>query len=63
MIEEQAAPTASAASNVPSSDESILATIYREKQAHNYTTDMDFLAGLELILAEEKQQVSSQPPS
>jgi len=63
VIEEQAAPTASAASNVPSSDESILAAIYREKQAHNYTTDMDFLAGLELILAGAKQQVSSQPPS
>jgi TetR/AcrR family tetracycline transcriptional repressor len=63
VIEEQAAPTASAASNVPSSDESILAAIYREKQAYNYTTDMDFLAGLELILAGAKQQVSSQPPS
>lgn len=63
VIEEQAAPTASATSNVQSSDKSILAAIYREKQAHNYTTDMDFLAGLELILAGAKQQVSTQPSS
>jgi AcrR family transcriptional regulator len=63
VIEEQAAPTASAVSNVQSSDESLLAAIYFEKQAHNYTTDMDFLAGLELILAGAKQQVSTQPSS
>lgn len=60
VIEEQAAPTASAGSNVPSSDESILAAIYREKQVHHYTTDMDFLEGLALLLAGAKQRISTQ---
>lgn len=61
VIEEQAAPTDSAVSQEQSAKETILASIYREKQIHHYTTDMDFLAGLELILAGVKQQVSPQP--
>lgn len=56
VIEEQAAPTDAAPSKDPSSEESILAAIYREKQIHHYTTDMDFLAGLALVLAGAKQQ-------
>ncbi|HLZ60642.1 MAG TPA: TetR/AcrR family transcriptional regulator C-terminal domain-containing protein [Ktedonosporobacter sp.] len=60
VIEEQAAPNADAVSEVQSSDESIIAAIHREKRANNYTTDMDFLAGLELILDGAKQKVMSQ---
>jgi TetR/AcrR family tetracycline transcriptional repressor len=59
VIEEQAAPNAD---TVISSDESIIAAIYRENQANNYTSDMDFQAGLEMVLAGVKQQVMNRLP-
>ena len=62
VIEEQAAPPTSTVNSLPHSDRSVLATIYLEKQTYNYTTDMDFLAGLELLLAGVKQQANSQLP-
>ncbi|HEV2654919.1 MAG TPA: TetR/AcrR family transcriptional regulator C-terminal domain-containing protein [Ktedonobacteraceae bacterium] len=62
VIEEQAAPNADTVSKSHASDESILAAVYLEKQANKYTTDMDFLAGLELILDGVKQKVMNQLP-
>jgi len=59
VIEEQAAPTASTVSKIGTSDGSILAAIHHENRANQYTTDTDFLAGLELILAGAKQKISS----
>lgn len=56
VIEEQAAPSADVVSKALHSD--ILSALYHENQAKQYTTDMDFLAGLELILAGAKLQVS-----
>jgi TetR/AcrR family tetracycline transcriptional repressor len=57
VIEEQAAPNADAVSAARSSEETMIAAIHRENQANNYTTDMDFMAGLELILAGVKQKI------
>jgi TetR/AcrR family transcriptional regulator, tetracycline repressor protein len=59
VIEEQAAPSADIIEK-HSSDESILADIFRENQANNYTTDMDFLAGLAMILDGAKQKVMNE---
>jgi TetR/AcrR family tetracycline transcriptional repressor len=61
VIEEQAAPTAPPVSNALS-DESVIAAIFREKEANNYTADTDFLAGLELILDGVKRKVRNQSP-
>ncbi len=56
VIEEQAAPTIDTVNHAHSTEESIIAAIFQENQANNYTTDMDFLAGLELILAGARQK-------
>jgi TetR/AcrR family tetracycline transcriptional repressor len=56
VIEEQAAPTPEIIRKY-ASDDSILAALFRENQANNYTTDMYFLEGLEMILDGVKQKV------
>jgi TetR/AcrR family tetracycline transcriptional repressor len=60
VIEEQATPDADAIIKSYPSDESIIPAIYREKLANNYTADIDFRAGLELILAGVRQKLLSQ---
>ncbi|GCE51356.1 TetR family transcriptional regulator [Thermosporothrix hazakensis] len=55
VIEEQAAPGDDDANRCEGSGGSILSTAWKEHQANNYTADMDFLAGLELILEGVKQ--------
>ncbi len=58
VIEEQAAPNADTVNKVHASDESMIAAALSENQANNYTPDMDFLAGLQMILAGAKQRVT-----
>jgi TetR/AcrR family tetracycline transcriptional repressor len=57
VIEEQAAPNADPVNKAHASDESMIAAVQSEKQANNYTSDMDFLAGLQMILAGAKQKI------
>jgi TetR/AcrR family transcriptional regulator, tetracycline repressor protein len=54
VIEEQAAPPDDPAY----ADDSILADVFRENEAHGYTSDDDFLAGLRLILTGTEQAIS-----
>ncbi len=58
VIEEQAAPTPEIISK-HASDGSILADIFREK-GNIYTTEADFLTGLEMILDGAKRKVMNQ---
>jgi TetR/AcrR family tetracycline transcriptional repressor len=62
VIEEQAAPNADTVNKAHSSDESMIAAVQRENQANKYTSDMDFLAGLQMILAGVKQKVMFPSP-
>ncbi len=56
VIEEQAAPPDDPAYE----DDSILAAVFRENQTNNYTTDTDFLHGLELILNGTRHKFTNQ---
>ena len=60
VIEEQAAPNANTASNTDTSDKSILAAVFHEKRANDYTSDIDFLAGLEMILDGANHKITNQ---
>ena len=60
VIEEQAAPGTNTVNDGDSSDTSILAAVFHEKRANEYTSDMDFLAGLELVLDGAKHKVMNQ---
>lgn len=60
VIEEQAAPDVDSVSRVESSDTSIIVAVIREKQINQYSADVDFLAGLELILEGARQRFISQ---
>ncbi len=61
VIEEQAAPGDDIVNKAHASlDESVIAAVQSENQANNYTSDMDFLAGLELILDGVKQKITNQ---
>ena len=60
VIEEQAAPDTNTASDIDSSDESILAAVFQEKRANEYTSDMDFLEGLEMILGGANHNIMNQ---
>ncbi|GCE51365.1 TetR family transcriptional regulator [Thermosporothrix hazakensis] len=57
VIEEQAAPTNASIKQARSSEETLISKIQHEKRIHHYTTEMDFRAGLELILEGAKQQL------
>ncbi len=57
VIEEQAAPNADTMNKDHAINEMTIAAVQSEKQAKNYTSDMDFLAGLQMILAGAKQQI------
>ncbi len=61
VIEEQAAPDPDIISKKRDGlDESIVAAIFRENRANNYTPDMDFQEGLEMILDGVKQRMMKQ---
>jgi TetR/AcrR family transcriptional regulator, tetracycline repressor protein len=56
VIEEQAAPTPDIIRK-HASDDSILAAIFRENEANNYTTEVDFMEELEMLLDGVKQRI------